>query len=381
MPGPVHELYRSGRKSPQDRNARTLVLLLMLAAVAPALVAGQCWSTTSAAYSYNRVEEGETLTFSNYQNSESCWFYFRCPSTSDRARLDFQSINTESCCDHVRVYDGDYTQPECRISSHSGTSTPSDKTSLNRYAWINFVSDGTVTRGSDGGFRVTLECSSSYSSSRSSYSSCTAPPASSCSYGQYLSSGSCRDCGSGRYQDRYSHTDSSCDDCPSGKYQSSTGGSSCDYCPSGKYQEREGYSSCDYCPSGKYQEYEGADSCYSCPSGQYQSSTGSDSCRDCPSGKSSSYESDSSSDCLADGVTTYDMGYGSYYDADAGTTVYYDSASSAEQARAEAASELGDAVCDQISDYGCVLYPDCCGFVSSHRAQFLPRSYSCIRRA
>ena len=59
----------------------TLVLLLMLAAVAPALVAGQCWSTTSAAYSYNRVEEGETLTVSNYQNSESCWFYFPAPPT------------------------------------------------------------------------------------------------------------------------------------------------------------------------------------------------------------------------------------------------------------------------------------------------------------
>ena len=324
-----------------------LVLVLLLLAAAPALVAGQCRSITSAAYTSNRFTEGTTLTFSNYGNNADCWFHFRCGSSSDKARLDFQSINTESGYDYVRVYDGGYTEPACLISQHSGTSTPYDKTSQNRYAWINFVSDGSNTRGSSGGFQVTLECSSSYSSSRSSYSSCTAPPASSCSYGEYLSSGSCRDCQSGRYQASYSHTDSSCDSCPSGKYQSSTGESSCDYCDSGKYQ----------------------------------SSTGSASCRNCPSGKSSSYGSDSSSDCLADGVTTYDMGYGSYYDYDAGMTVYYDSAFSAQQAREKAASELGDAVCDQISDYGCALYPDCCGFVSSHRAQLLPRPSCCSRRA
>eukprot|EP01046_Picozoa_sp_COSAG06_P077933 COSAG06_NODE_25614_length_632_cov_2.228893_1_plen_62_part_01 len=59
------------------------VLLLILVAAAPALVAGQCRSISSAAYSSNRISEGTTLTFSNYGNNANCWFYFRCDSSSE----------------------------------------------------------------------------------------------------------------------------------------------------------------------------------------------------------------------------------------------------------------------------------------------------------
>eukprot|EP01043_Picozoa_sp_COSAG02_P030495 COSAG02_NODE_1948_length_10297_cov_13.589429_3_plen_270_part_00 len=72
-----------------------------------------------------------------------------------------------------------------------------------------------------GGYCRTSPCSGSSGSS-------------SCSRGEYLSSGSCRDCSSGKYQSSYSHSDSSCDSCPTGKYSLRAGSSSCRSCPSGK---------------------------------------------------------------------------------------------------------------------------------------------------
>jgi hypothetical protein len=82
------------------------------------------------------------------------------------------------------------------------------------------------------------------------YCQTSACSVSSCSRGEYLSSGSCRDCPDGRYQSSYSHSDSSCDRCSSGKYQSSTGSSSCRSCPSGKTSSTGSDSSSDCYSSG-----------------------------------------------------------------------------------------------------------------------------------
>ena len=73
--------------------------------------------------------------------------------------------------------------------------------------------------------------------------------------------------------------------------------------------------------------------------------------------------SDSANDCIATGLSTEWTSYGSYYDADTGQTLYYESADAAQQHLEEAGDALGDAVCDAIAEYGCRAHPECCGAV------------------
>jgi len=148
-----------------------------------------------------------------------------------------------------------------------------------------------------------------------STNSCPSPPPASCGSGEYLSSGSCRSCQTGRYMSQSSHTRSSCWNCPTGRYEPSTGSSLCNSCPSSRPRSESG--------------------------------------------------STSSSDCtqpIPSGATQTATSYGSYVD-EYGRTLYYESQSAAERALRDAGDALGDAVCDAIAQYGCVLHPECCGLV------------------
>ena len=119
------------------------------------------------------------------------------------------------------------------------------------------------------------------------------------------------------------------------------------------------------CSRGEYLSF---GTCTDCPAGKYQddSSHTESWCTSCPRGKSSLPRSDSANDCIAAGLSTESTGFGSFYDADTGQTLYYESADAAQQHLEDAGDALGDAVCDAIAEYGCNAHPECCGAVRSH---------------
>jgi hypothetical protein len=113
-------------------------------------------------------------------------------------------------------------------------------------------------------------------------SSCTAAPLE-CSPGTYESSGTCRSCQTGRYQNSAGRT--SCTRCAGGQYQGNTGQTSCISCASGQYLRSVAGTSCINCAAGQYQNGDGQTSCKFCGSGQYVAGAGQSGCTNCQSGK------------------------------------------------------------------------------------------------
>ena len=60
-------------------------------------------------------------------------------------RLHFTSFNTESCCDKVRVYDGNVNTAPL-LHTFSGPSRPSDIVSSGSTVFVSFVTDGGTTK-------------------------------------------------------------------------------------------------------------------------------------------------------------------------------------------------------------------------------------------
>lgn len=158
---------------------------------------------------------------------------------------------------------------------------------------------------------------------------------------------------------------------------------SCYQCSPGRSMPplRHSFSSCFACGPAQYSEWP-YQLCLECPQGQYQPLRESSTCHDCPAGKTTaSGGRPSRGDCLFDGsgedrVGETDQGFGEYRSIIGGReyVIYYESASQADKARHEAGDALGDAVCDEripeevlfgyaYLQYGCVRYPECCGFV------------------
>lgn len=283
---------------------KVLVLgALVLAVVAPTRVAGQCMPITRPLVV---VEAAPTLVVSNYQNSQSCWYRFSCSSDSERARLDWGRFDTERGYDYVSTWDGTFSAPQCEIDRISGFSSDGstlvDSTSQSSYVWVNLDTDGSSYGG---GFTVTLRCSSSgaYSPSRSSSATCTDPSGdTTCSAGQWLYQSSCRDCPEGRYG-------------------------------------RDDQTACLECPAGTWSDAR-SDSVFDCSFQQ-------------------------SDDCFPGGTTrAYDDGFKGR-GISCSNCCYYGSQSQAQDALEAAGDALGDFVCDQVSEYGCSLYPECCGVVRS----------------
>ncbi|KAK3737634.1 hypothetical protein QZH41_018434, partial [Actinostola sp. cb2023] len=77
----------------------------------------------------------------NYGDGQTCTWTL---TSSTRVSLSFQSFVTESCCDHVRVYDGDSSSfPSLGV--FSGSSLPPTITSSSNQLYITFTTDSSGT--------------------------------------------------------------------------------------------------------------------------------------------------------------------------------------------------------------------------------------------
>lgn len=80
----------------------------------------------------------------NYSNSENLDFVIN-PPCADSIKLDFNQIYLETCCDRIRVYDGDKYSGILLWTSSNNT-IPNQLVATSGTMTINFTSDGSVTR-------------------------------------------------------------------------------------------------------------------------------------------------------------------------------------------------------------------------------------------
>ena len=177
-------------------------------------------------------------------------------------------------------------------------------------------------------------------------------PATSCSAGQYLSSGTCLSCAAGTAYGGGSA--SSCPQCAANTF-SGSGASSCTSCPSGQ-TSAAGSASCTApspysCSAGAYNTNAGSTifSCSQCAANTY-SGPGARSCTDCPSGQTSAPGSTSSAACSAPAATSCPGGQylsptGSCTACGAGTAYAGGGASSCSQCAANTYSGGGASAC------------------------------------
>ena len=102
-----------------------------------------------------------------------------------------------------------------------------------------------------------------------------------CATGYYPFRGSCRVCGTGKYNDQLG---SACKSCAAGKYNGETGSiveTACKDCQPGKNTGAARQSICQECVVGRYQNEYSATSCKVCPTGYYQDIGSGDSCKTC----------------------------------------------------------------------------------------------------
>ena len=79
---------------------------------------------------------------SNYGNSQNCnWLI----SSQVNLTVTVREINTESCCDHLYIYDGGSTSAPL-IGKYSGKSIPPQATSTTNQLYLRFKSDGSVVK-------------------------------------------------------------------------------------------------------------------------------------------------------------------------------------------------------------------------------------------
>jgi hypothetical protein len=158
------------------------------------------------------------------------------------------------------------------------------------------------------GFCYPYLCQDSSGNTICSTSPCSV---SECSRGEYLSSGSCYECDRGQYQSSTQHT----------------------------------YRSCDWCPSGRTSNV-GSSSCYSTPAPSPSPSPSYD------AGGCSTLGGHDSDALLGGRVEASIPGVGS---------CFFDNQSDLENALRRAGEDLEDAVCDYLSQVGCLAHPECCG--------------------
>ena len=60
-------------------------------------------------------------------------------------KLKFRTFHTESCCDHVKVYDGEDNSAPL-LGTFSGDSVPADISSGSNYLFVTFKTDSSSTR-------------------------------------------------------------------------------------------------------------------------------------------------------------------------------------------------------------------------------------------
>ena len=105
-------------------------------------------SATSSCSNLLVIRTGASgIIFSNkngvYNNNMNCSWSLSS-NVNTNVKLVFFRFVTESCCDHVYVYDGGSASSPL-VGKFSGTSRPAIVTSSHNKLFIRFTSDGSVT--------------------------------------------------------------------------------------------------------------------------------------------------------------------------------------------------------------------------------------------
>lgn len=99
-----------------------------------------CANTSTTSHTGTLYDSGGPT--GSYQNSENCGFLIDLNCASS-ITLSFSSLQTESCCDYIRVYDG-ANSSGTQLLNASGSVTPAPVTAYSGKMYIIFTTDGSV---------------------------------------------------------------------------------------------------------------------------------------------------------------------------------------------------------------------------------------------
>jgi ABC-type multidrug transport system ATPase subunit len=161
--GSIHERVIAAQKYNRDQIAQD----------------AHCTATSGECHGFIQAESRSgTLTSEGYENNAACEWLLTCPDEGSVVVLSFSSFGTESCCDHVQVYDGStqwdmslltlqghynfdgnpYGSSNCQnaYGSSNCQNAPEPVASSGRSMLVRLTSDSSVT---DNGFHASFECS------------------------------------------------------------------------------------------------------------------------------------------------------------------------------------------------------------------------------
>lgn len=103
-------------------------------------IKAQCSGTTTLTAASGNVSDGSGT--GSYNNNLNCSWLIQPPGATS-ITLSFSSFNTESCCDHIYIYNGPNTASPL-LGSYSGSAIPPTLTSTGGSMYITFITDGSV---------------------------------------------------------------------------------------------------------------------------------------------------------------------------------------------------------------------------------------------
>ena len=97
-----------------------------------------------------------SITHTSYADGESCAWVIQC-SGSQHPMLTVTSLGTESCCDHVDIYDGSWTTRMGHLSGSLASQSQTEFHATGNQLAVEFTSDGSITGN---GFVAEYNCNS-----------------------------------------------------------------------------------------------------------------------------------------------------------------------------------------------------------------------------
>ena len=106
-----------------------------------ATISEHCFGTTNLTDASGSFSDGSGN--SSYRNNANCEWLIEVEDNL-KIILEFTEFNTESCCDRVRVYDGNSSSANL-LGEFAGTNIPESIRSSSNSLFVRFTSDGSVT--------------------------------------------------------------------------------------------------------------------------------------------------------------------------------------------------------------------------------------------
>lgn len=119
-----------------------LTITLFIFSIFNSLLAQSCTGTTTLTTTTGTFNDGSTSSL-DYSNNLNCQWLIQ-PAGASIIRLNFNRIDTEDCCDEVKIYDGSNSTAPL-LGTFNGATIPSIITSSGGSLFVVFTTDGSVT--------------------------------------------------------------------------------------------------------------------------------------------------------------------------------------------------------------------------------------------